>query len=774
MLYLTAKESSLVTMSVAMTPKSSSLRAYRPLLLVVTVTLFAAVVIYVSLMTRQQVLLELQQKAEADLAQYRASLQQRLERYQSLPELLANSDLLRQAVSPAPANALVDRANRYLEQAAELVHALDIYVMAADGTTTAASNWKRETSFVGRNFSFRPYFTDAMAGQAGRYFALGSTTNKRGYYFSFPIQENETIIGAVVVKIDLDQIEERWNDPNTEIVVADEDGVVVISTEPEWMFQTLRPLTNEQMQRIVDSLRYGDQPLQSLNIVRRNRDPQGLELITLLSGNSLGDETLQEVEARQFFTIRTDLPDTGLEIQMLVSLKPLEERVLLAQALSAVIFFMVVLMITLTLQRRRNIRDRAQFKAREEQVRQENEARITGILNNTHAGLALIDTEGAIEYLNPVLQRLFGYRPEEMMGEPLYRLLAQQDQTLMQQYITREVSTREQNLRLEVDAVSADGKQFPVELTLNNMLLAGRYHLIVTLVDITERARHLQEMERIQGELEERVRSRTADLQAANLRLRSEIEQHNQTQNELVQAAKLAVLGQMSAGINHELNQPLTAIRNYADNAQRFLERDMPDKAGKNLSAIAALTERMARILHPLKEFARKRDGETSRVCLRDLRDGAMSILYGQLEKADVRVHWPQQLEHHWVEGDQLRLEQVVVNLLNNAMQAMSDSPTKELYVRLYDDEADILVLGFEDTGPGITPDVAQRVFEPFFTTKSQGLGLGLGLSISQRIVQSLNGELSLRSGAGGGAEFILKLRRSLTLQTVPTGADPA
>lgn len=774
MLYLTAKESSLDTLSVAMTPTSSSLKAYRPLLLVVTVSLFAAVVIYVSLVTRQQVLLDLQQKAESDLAQYRASLQQRLERYQSLPQLLANSDLLREVVSPTPSEELVERTNIYLERAAELVHALDIYVMAADGTTVAASNWQKPTSFIGRNFSFRPYFTDAMAGKAGRYFALGSTTKKRGYYFSFPIEEENGLTGAVVVKIDLDQIEERWNDPDTEIVVADEDGVVVISTEPRWMFQTLRPLTSEQMQRIVDSLRYGDQPLESLDIVRRDTDPQGLELITLLSGESMGGETLQEVEAQQYFTISTDLPDTDLEIKMLVSLKPLEERVFLAQALSAVIFLMVVLVITLTWQRRRNLRDRELFKQREEQVRQENEARITGILNNTHAGLALINTAGCIEYFNPVLQRLFGYRPEQMMGEPFYQLLAKQDQTLMQQYIMREVSTREQNLRLEVDAVGADGKQFPVEMTLNTMLLAGHYHLIITLVDITERIRHLNEMERIQGELEERVRSRTADLQAANLRLRSEVEKHNQTQNELVQAAKLAVLGQMSAGINHELNQPLTAIRNYADNAQRFLERDMADKAQKNLGAIAALTERMARILHPLKEFARKRDAQTSRVCLRDLRDGAMSILYGQLEKASVSVSWPENLEKHWVEGDQLRLEQVVVNLLNNAIQAMSESASREIRIRLYEDQDDLLVLGFEDTGPGVTAEVAERVFEPFFTTKSQGLGLGLGLSISQRIVQSLNGELSLRSGAAGGAEFILKLRRIPTKESELTGVDPA
>lgn len=742
-------------------------RTNKPLILVVTVTLFAALIIYVSMMTRAQVMVELKDKAESDLLQYQVSLQQRLERYRSLPQLLANHDLLRLVVTSGRTPELVDRANRYLKDAADLVHALDVYVMAADGTTTAASNWQKETSFVGRNFGFRPYFTDAMAGKSGRYFALGSTTKKRGYYFSYPIQGPLGIIGAVVVKIDLDQIEERWTDPDSQILVADDDGVVVISTQPEWMFQTLRPLNTDQMQRIVDSLRYGDQPLQSLDIVYQG-ETDGVELVTVLTGQKLSGEHLDEVQAQRFFRISTDLPDTDLQVHMLVSLEPLEERVLLFQALSSFLFLLIVLVIIMTQQRRRIARERALFKRREELVRQENEARVTGILNNTHAGLALINTDGRIEYFNPVLQRLFGYEPQEMMGEPLYRLLSSDDQTLMQQYVMREVSTREQNLRVEVGALNAAGESFPVEMTLNTMLLGGTYHLIVTLVDITERRQHLAEMERIQGELEQRVSERTIDLEAANQRLRTEMEQHRQTESELVQAAKLAVLGQMSAGINHELNQPLTAIRNYADNAQRFLERGMPQKADDNLGAIAGLTERMARILHPLKEFARKSDARTSRVCLRDLRDGAMSILFGQLERAGVQVHWPENLERHWVEGDQLRLEQVVVNLLNNAVQALESSPRKEVLVHLYEDEAGRVVLGFEDTGPGVSPEVARRIFEPFFTTKAQGLGLGLGLSISQRIVQSLNGELHLAEGSNGGAEFILKLSRCEALQSQP------
>ena len=725
----------------------------------VGLALFVTALINVSLIAREAALAELYTKAQAELAQYRSNVEQRLIRYRSLPQLLANHSLLYQVVGEYRSEFVREQANIYLQDAADLVRALDIYVMDAEGTTRAASNWLKPTSFVGRNFSFRPYFTDAMEGKPGSYFALGSTTNKRGYYFSYPIRQGEQILGAVVVKIDLDEIEEEWNDPDSEILVSDSDSVVVISTRPDWMFRTLQPLDAEQMRRIVDSLRYGDQPLDSLNIVRRENSDEGLEIITLLDGDSLGGESLGQVTARQYFRVSTPLADTDLQVNLLVSFEPIERSVFIAQAFTSGGFVLLLLVWLAAFQRRRIRSDRRRFEAREEQARQESEARIAGIINNTNAGLSLIDTEGRIEYFNPFLERLFGYKLEELVGQPFYTLLSDADRPLMQQYVMREIDTREQYLRLEAECARANGEHFPVEMTLSSMVLGGRYHLIVTLVDITERRRHLAAMERAQEELEERVEKRTADLQSANAKLLAEVEQHRQTQNELIQAAKLAVIGQMSAGINHELNQPLTAIRNYADNSVKFIEREQPEKAIKNLQTISGLTERMARIIHPLKEFARKSDHHSSRVCLRDLKDGAMSILYGQIEKEAVAVSWPENLDQYWVAGDLLRLEQVVVNLINNAIQALENSEDKRIEIHVRESEPDYLSISVCDSGPGLSEEAKTRIFEPFFTTKSQGQGLGLGLSISQRIVASLGGELSVDSAKLGGAAFRIRLK---------------
>ena len=732
---------------------------FRPEVILGVLTLFVVSLIYLTLFTRQQALEELHQQASSELERYRVSVEQRLDRFRSLPELLADHELLTDAVTGAEEER-VGQANLYLHRAVDLVNALDIYVMDSAGYTRASSNWFKETSFIGRNFSFRPYFTDAMKGQSGRYFALGSTTNKRGYYFSHPMHRNGEIIGVVVVKIDLDQIEERWNNPATEVMMSDEDGVIVISTEPDWMFKTLSPLSDEQMKRIAESLRYGDQPLNSLNVAKRSVEDELFEIITVLQNESENSSAPAELETRQYLLLADQISNTGLTVRYLANLQTVEDRVLVVQLITTILGVLIVLASLVAFQRRRIRIERERYVERESRVRKEQEARIEGVINNTQVGLSLIDTAGKIEYFNPVLERLLGYRLDQIIGKPFHELLSPQDQLLLKRYIELEVATREQHLKLEVDCLNANGRIIPVELTLSNMEQSGRYHLIVTLVDITERREHLQALQRAQNDLERRVAERTEDLQAANKKLLSEIENHQLTQNELVQAAKLATIGQMSAGINHELNQPLTAIRNYADNALKFQALNNAERVTSNLQQIASLTQRMANILHPLKEFSRKQDPQQSSVSLRDLRDGAMSILYGQLERQNVVITWPEEADRIWLKADLMRMEQVMVNLINNAAQAMEQSSIKQIQIRP-ESCGEQIAISVCDSGPGLSHEALEQIFTPFFTTKEQGLGLGLGLSISQRIVESLGGMLSAHNLPEGGAEFRILLNKA-------------
>ncbi|MDI5984034.1 ATP-binding protein [Halomonas sp. M4R5S39] len=267
-------------------------------------------------------------------------------------------------------------------------------------------------------------------------------------------------------------------------------------------------------------------------------------------------------------------------------------------------------------------------------------------------------------------------------------------------------------------------------------------------------------------ELERNVERRTRDLVETNRRLSGEIEERRraeanlrQTRDELIQAAKLAVLGQLAAGINHELNQPLAAIRAYAENARAFLERQRLEAASSNLEQIIELTARMAEISSQLRQFSRKCGDSLTAVSVPSCFDYALRLFQARLRDAGVEVerHWPE--GDVWVRADLVRLEQVLVNLIGNALQAMSEAPDPRLTLSI-DQDAERVTIGVADKGPGIADENLARIFEPFFTTKSPGSGLGLGLSISSRIIDDLGGRLSADNRPGGGAQFTIILPR--------------
>jgi two-component system C4-dicarboxylate transport sensor histidine kinase DctB len=270
-------------------------------------------------------------------------------------------------------------------------------------------------------------------------------------------------------------------------------------------------------------------------------------------------------------------------------------------------------------------------------------------------------------------------------------------------------------------------------------------------------------LQKAHDELEVRVLERTAELHASNLELLHEIaerkrtEQHlRETRDELIQAGKLALLGQMSAGITHEINQPLTALRSLSHNTRLLLGRGQIDKADKNLLSIADLTERMSRITAQLKSFVRKAPLHMEPVRLAASVENVLLLLEGRIhsEKIALSKDIPPALH---VLCDSLRLEQVLINLLANAMDAMQASATRQLTIEVRQQEQSAIVR-IVDSGPGIPDEIMARLFEPFLTTKPQGKGLGLGLVISSTIVQEFGGVLSAaNTPAGTVFEFDLR-----------------
>ena len=246
-------------------------------------------------------------------------------------------------------------------------------------------------------------------------------------------------------------------------------------------------------------------------------------------------------------------------------------------------------------------------------------------------------------------------------------------------------------------------------------------------------------------ELERRVEERTAELTAK--------------QDELVQAAKLAALGQMSAGMVHEINQPLAALRSYADNAVTYLKLGKPEGAAENLTEIADLTERMARITGQLKQFARKSQGLAEPVAVTRLVETSLALLGGRPKAEGVELVSSLGDSHLRVWGDEVRLQQVLVNLLRNALDAMKGADHKFLAISVAEQGGEVR-LSVADSGSGISEDGLAHLFDPFFTTKPAGEGLGLGLSISEGIVRDLGGTLTAANRPQGGAEFTMTLRK--------------
>jgi two-component system, NtrC family, C4-dicarboxylate transport sensor histidine kinase DctB len=577
-----------------------------------------------------QYLGELQDRGRNTLGLAVSSLSGQLARFERLPTLIADQRIIRSLLLSPRNTDLVMAANQYLKDTAQTLGASDIYVMYRDGETLAASNFDQSLSFVGGNFAFRPYFFDAMARGAGRFYALGTTSNKRGYYFGAPIDIAGQRYGVMVIKIDLDEIERAWSSEEVRIIVTDPENIVFLSNQPDWLFRSLGPVTPENMSRTQSTRRYANVPITQIDATRTS-DVEGRTLLTVP-----GDEGLR----REYLVVATPMPDADWTVQVL-----LPTRAVRLQAASSVA--------------------------------------LAGL------GLGL--------------------------------------------------------------------------LTLIGLVLWQRRRQLAERLAVQQAAK---------AELESRVIERTSQLAEANAALRAEVtERRNtedrlrQTQSELVQAGKLAALGQMSAVLSHEFNQPLAAARNYAETAQLYLDRGRLEEARSNVGHILGMVDRMTRISKHLRNFARKPHDKLRTVVLGDVVADAQELMGWRLEKTGVTLSVDLGPEPLRISAGAVRLQQVLVNLMSNAMDAVEDRDDKrlELVARRI---GDIVELRLRDHGPGVPEALQPRIFDPFFSTKEVGKGLGLGLSISFNIIRDFGGRLLVRNHPEGGAEFIVELQ--------PAGSDTA
>jgi len=569
----------------------------------------------------------LSQSGERQLELHARTVESEINKYTYLPSVLELESKVSELLTD-PTPELRHDVNDYLEGLNRRSRSRAIYVMDTTGRVLATSNWGDADSYLGEDLSFRAYFQDAVRGLPGRFYGIGSTTGEPGYYLAHGLEQQGKIIGVAVIKVRLEAMEQRWQRARLEAFVSDENGIIILSSDPARRLKSVRPLTPEIKERLARSMQYYWWPLNELVPLEREVISEGVEKLTFPANVSVDHDHT----AVSYLAQTRRLSDTPWHLTLLTPLDDLRREAGSQGMLVAVACALVAFLLIAWNERRKVI------------------------------------------------------------------------------------STR----------------------------LAAR-----------------EALQQANSELERKIAERTVDLRASNERLKSQIRERRQAedtlrraQDELVQAGKLAAIGQMSTSIAHELNQPLAALRTLSGNTVRFIERGSLDTASANLRTINELVDRMGRITASLRAFARRGD-DKGQAALGKAVEAALQLLAGRLD------NFPLKLNQHFDDValmiDQTRLEQILVNLIGNALDAMKAQPSPELWLEgeFMDDRYRLFV---RDNGHGIDAEARKHLFEPFFTTKPGEQGLGLGLTLSASLAAAAGGSLGAEHPPGGGTAFVLSL----------------
>ncbi|MFP0193709.1 ATP-binding protein [Pseudomonas sp. PHC1] len=581
------------------------------------------------------------ENGQRQLELHARAVESEISKYTYLPSLLELESSVSQLLDD-PTPEYRQTVNEYLEGLNRRSRSRAIYVMDTTGRVMATSNWRDVDSYLGEDLSFRAYFQNAIRGQPGRFYGIGSTNGEPGYYLAHGLEEHGKIIGVAVVKVRLEAMEERWQRARLEAFVSDENGIIILSSDPARRLKSVVPLSDETKEKLARGLQYYWFPLNELQPLARETLSEGVEKLTFPANSEVPSQQGGDEENISYLAQTRPLSDTPWNFTLLTPLQDLRREAINQGILVAVAFALVAFLLIAWNERRKVIATR----------------------------------------------------------------------------------------------------------------LAAR-----------------EALQEANNQLERRITERTADLRASNDRLKSQIRERRQAeetlrraQDELVQAGKLAAIGQMSTSIAHELNQPLAAMRTLSGNTIRFLERGQLDVASTNLKTINDLIDRMGRITASLRSFARRGD-DKGRASLGKAVDAALQVLGARVENAALKVH--RQFNDEQVQIDQTRLEQILVNLIGNALDAMQAQPLPELWLEGEEFNGKYR-LRVRDNGHGIDAEARKHLFEPFFTTKPGEQGLGLGLTLSASLAAATGGHLGVEHPASGGTTFVL----SLPLVS-PTPAEP-
>ena len=359
------------------------------------------------------------------------------------------------------------------------------------------------------------------------------------------------------------------------------------------------------------------------------------------------------------------------------------------------------------------------------------EAHLKSILETSPDAMVVIDPRGDIRSFSSAAERLFDRKAEEVIGRNVSMLMPSPYRENHDGYLERYLRTGERRI-IGVGRVvigeRKDGSTFPMELAIGEMKSNDKLFFTGFIRDLSER---------------QKTEARLQELQA-----------------ELVHISRLTAMGEMASTLAHELNQPLAAIANYLKGARRILDKPQSDMKPLVREALDKATEqslRAGQIIHRLRNFVARGESERKRESLSKLLEEASALALVGAKDQGVRVRFELDAVRDLVFVDKVQVQQVILNLIRNAIEAMAESPKRQLVIASGEAAERMVEIRVADTGSGLAPEVAQQLFQPFFTTKRHGMGVGL--SISKTIVEAHGGRMWADANPGGGTVFHLTLK---------------
>lgn len=633
------------------------------------------------------------------------------------------------AVLASPHNAALNvRVNRYLEDVNRRAGSVALYVMDVGGTALAASNWNAppEQSFVGQSYANRPYFTDALAGRRAMFYGIGQTTGDPGLFIAAPVHQNGVLLGVVAVKVSLHEIETTWANARDPIMLADQRGIFFMGSVPAWLYRAQRALSQHDLDAVRADQQYGIRtefaPVPWT--LARESDHRAYRVHATLNGRT-----------RSFVALDEAMPELGWTLTVMADDAPVTDARIFTWALCTLAAGLALLGgLFWRLREHRFVEQRDARRDLEVQVRER-----TSELQEAHAfrkamedsllvGMRARDLQGRIVYVNPALCEITGYGVDELLGRlPPYPYWHPDDIERHWQDSDAALSGRAALTGFESRILHKDGHEVLTMVYTAPLIDAtGQQNgWMSSVVDISEQKRS-------------EARQRLHDKQ-------------------LQHSSRLASLGEMASTLAHELNQPLTALSNFASAAQAFSQQRNHALLVESLDEIKAQAQRSGEIVRRIRGLAQQQTRGMETCSLNEIIDNMLVLLQAEIRTQDARV--VRRLHEHLPEvtGDRVLLGQVILNLVMNSLHAMQHTPAEARAVEIETLHADDSVyVRVADRGVGISDDVAAHIFEPFFTTKPDGLGLGM--NICRSIIESHRGRLSFENRPDGGAVFIIQL----------------